>query len=56
MSKLKLECDGEQFDCLHTSMEATRSTSLTTKVNKASLAALLRDHAKLVHLFRKDIE
>ena len=54
MSKLpQLACSDEQYHNIHVAVDKTRSTSTTVKVDRDALAALLRDHAKLIEVARR---
>lgn len=54
--KLKLECTRDAFHSVSRSVDQTRESSHTVKVPRAALAALLRDHGKLVSTFRNELE
>jgi hypothetical protein len=41
-------CTQEQFEDLHQSVDKTRSTSTTVRVNKQALVNLLMDHSDLL--------
>jgi hypothetical protein len=56
MSKaVLLECSHDAFDELHAAVDHTRKGSATVKVDKDALAALLRDHGKLIRLHSPEI-
>jgi hypothetical protein len=45
---LQLTCTQGQFDQLHEAVDTSRESSKLIKVNRLALAALLRDHSKLL--------
>lgn len=45
-----LKCSQDQFEGIHAGLSKVRSTSTTVKIDRAALAALLMDHAKLLRL------
>jgi hypothetical protein len=46
----ELKCTQAAFEGIHADLDRVRSTSTTVKVDKAALAALLMDHAKLISI------
>lgn len=48
-----LDLTTDQFDKLHRELAKVRSTSATVTVDKAALAALLRDHSHLIELLER---
>jgi hypothetical protein len=56
MNTQTLECSHEQFHELHEAVDRTRDCSETVKVPKTALAALLRDHGKLIRLHRNQLD
>lgn len=45
---IRLECDREQYHALHVALDKVRKNSRTVTVSKDALAALLRDHARIL--------
>ena len=48
----KLKMTQEQFDAMHAALDKVRSTSKTVTVDKASLAAILRDYVEMLAALR----
>lgn len=52
--KLHLEATGDDMTVLWGSINATRDTSTTVKVDKETLTRLLLDHGKLLNHYEKN--
>lgn len=50
-----LECSHEAFGSLHEAVDRARKGTVRVEVEKASLEALLRDHAKLISLHGSEV-
>lgn len=48
MKRLKLECTQAQFEGLHEALDGLRDSTRKVSVDKTALAALLRDHSRLL--------
>ena len=49
---LKFELDVDDFEVIHRCINSTLMTSITVRVPKAALEALLRDHGMLLRLLQ----
>ena len=55
-ARIVLECSSADFDAVHEAVERPRQNSETVKVPKAALAALLRDHGKLIRAHAHELD
>ena len=56
MARATLECSHEHFHEIQETVDRTRESKKTVIVSKAALAALLRDHSKLIRLHRGELD
>lgn len=50
-----LECSHEDFHALSVAVDRARKGSVSVSVPKVALEALIRDHGKLIRLYRGEI-
>lgn len=56
MKKTTLECSHEQHQAVHQAVDKARKGSTSVRVDRAALAALLRDQQKLIGLHRHELD
>lgn len=56
MKKRTLECTHDQLHAIYTALDKVRKGSTTVKVDRAALAALLRDQVKLINLHKHELD